>query len=67
MTTYTASLDLRATFAAPQTCAACSAAALRPVRRDTELVFHCDSCGQSWRVDLGRAVQVLEDERTQCG
>lgn len=66
MTMYTASLDLRETLAPPNRCAACTATALRPVRRGSELVFHCDACGQSWRVDLGRAARILPAEGEQC-
>ena len=46
-------LDFRAAFAAPQTCADCGAAELRPDCDGDWSSFVCAACSARWHVDHG--------------
>lgn len=58
MTTYGTDLDFGGALAAPSRCPDCGGHDLRPACHDDQALFFCPSCGQGWRIEMGRVTRA---------
>lgn len=54
VTTYSANLDIATALSAPIRCPGCAGERLLLVHGIERVTFRCRSCGQSWRLEMGR-------------